>query len=137
MKRPDPGFTLLELLIVIAILGLLAFIATPPFLRYLSTSKTETVRIQIQSLGASLDLYGYENGRFPTTQEGLKALHDKPASAPHWKGPYLKHAEMTADPWGHPYHYRMPGRHGPYDLYSGGGDGGDPGENAPKELRNW
>jgi general secretion pathway protein G len=136
-SQRESGFTLLELMIVIAILGLLAFIATPPFLRYLASSKIETARIEVQSLGSALDLYAYENGRYPTSEEGLQALIDKPAAATHWKGPYLKRAEMINDPWGHIFHYRMPGRHGEYDLYSGGADGGDPGDNAAKDLRSW
>lgn len=128
---------MLELMIVIAILGMLAAVATPPFLRYLDSSKTNTAKIEIQSLGAALDLYSFENGRYPSTAEGLKALLEKPASAPHWNGPYLKRPEMIADPWGNPFHYRAPGHHGAYDLYSGGSDGTDPGENAAKGLRSW
>ena len=108
----DDGFTLLELMIVLAILGLLAFVAAPPFLRYLDTSKMETARIQVQNLGAALDLYAYENGRYPSGQEGLGALLAKPATAPRWKGPYLTQAEMINDPCGRPFFYGMPGRHG-------------------------
>ena len=124
-------------MVVIAILGMLAFIAAPPILRYFATSKVETTRIQIQSLGAALDLYAYETGRYPTTQEGLAALLAKPAAAARWKGPYLKRDEMTVDPWGRTYHYRSPGRHGTYDLYSGGPEAADPGDGVAKELRSW
>jgi general secretion pathway protein G len=133
----EGGFTLLELMIVIAILGLLASVATPPLLRYLDNSKSSTAKIEIQSLGAALDLYAFENGRYPTTQEGLKALLEKPSAAAHWNGPYLKRPEMINDPWGKSFFYRAPGHHGAYDLYSAGPDGADPGENAVKGLRSW
>ena len=137
VESREGGFTLLELMIVIAILGLLASVAAPPLLRYLDNSKSGTAKVEIQSLGAALDLYAFENGRYPTTQEGLKALLEKPSAAPHWHGPYLKRPEMIADPWGKIFFYRAPGHHGAYDLYSAGSDGTDPGDNAIKELRSW
>jgi len=133
----EGGFTLLELMIVIAILGLLASVATPPLLRYLDSSKSSTAKIEIQSLGAALDLYAFENGRYPTTQEGLKALLEKPSAAAHWNGPYLKRPDMINDPWGKIFFYRAPGHHGAYDLYSAGPEGTDPGDNAGKGLRSW
>ena len=124
-------------MIVIAVLGLLAFVATPPFLRYLDSSKYNTAKIDIQSLGGALDLYAFETGRYPSSGEGLQALLEKPATASHWKGPYLKRAEMINDPWGRPFFYRAPGRHGPYDIYSGGPEANDPGDHAAPELRSW
>jgi general secretion pathway protein G len=136
-KSAEGGFTLLELMIVIAILGLLASVATPPLLHYLDSSKASTAKIEIQSLGAALDLYAFENGRYPTTQEGLKALLERPSAAAHWNGPYLKRPDMVNDPWGKIFFYRAPGHHGAYDLYSAGPDGADPGDNAAKGLRSW
>lgn len=135
--RGEHGFTLLELMVVLAILGALAFVAAPPFLRYLAAGKMQAAKIQIASLGSALDLYAYEIGRYPSTAEGLKALLAKPANSTKWNGPYLQRTEMTLDPWGHPYQYRMPGRHGAYDLYSLGPKGTDGGENDADELRSW
>lgn len=136
-KRGNAGFTLLELMVVLAILGALAFVAAPPFLRYLTSGKLQATKIQIVSLGSALDLYAYEVGRYPTGDEGLKALLAKPANAARWNGPYLQRAEMILDPWGHPYQYRMPGQHGSYDLYSLGPKGIEGGESDSNELRSW
>jgi general secretion pathway protein G len=135
--RGAAGFTLLELMVVLAILGVLAFVAAPPFLRYLASGKLQATRIQIASLGSALDLYAYEVGRYPTSEEGLRALVAKPATATRWNGPYLQRAEMIVDPWGHPYQYRMPGQHGSYDLYSLGPKGTQGGEAESNELRSW
>lgn len=115
----------------------MAFFAAPPFLRYLDTAKLDTAKIQIQSLGAALDLYAYEIGAYPSGDEGLKALVERPAAAARWNGPYLKRQEMLLDPWGRPYHYRMPGQHGAYDLYSLGPKGAEGAEDSTKELRSW
>jgi general secretion pathway protein G len=133
----EAGFTLLELMVVLAILGALAFVAAPPFLRYLASGKMQATKIQIVGLGSALDLYAYELGRYPSSDEGLKALLTKPANVARWNGPYLQRAEMLLDPWGHPYQYRMPGRHGSYDLYSLGPKGVEGGEGEANELRSW
>lgn len=135
--RRNAGFTLLELMVVLAILGALAFVAAPPFLRYLASGKLQATKIQIASLGSALDLYAYEVGHYPSTEEGLRALVSKPATATRWNGPYLQRAEMIVDPWGHPYQYRMPGLHGSYDLYSLGPKGTQGGEADSDELRSW
>ena len=131
------GFTLLELMVVLAILGALAFVAAPPFLRYLASGRLQATKIQIASLGSALDLYAYEVGRYPSSEEGLKALLAKPPTAVRWNGPYLQRAEMIVDPWGHPYQYRMPGQHGSYDLYSLGPKGTQGGEADSDDLRSW
>jgi general secretion pathway protein G len=130
IRRRDAGFTLLELLVVLAILGLLAAIATPQVLKYLGNAKISTAKLQVQSLSSSLDLYRLDNGAYPTTEQGLVALTSRPADAPNWAGPYVKQRDSLIDPWGHPYVYRRPGEHGEFDLSStgpngGGGSGGD------------
>ena len=135
--RRNAGFTLLELMVVLAILATLAFVAAPPFLRYLATGKLEATKIQIAGLGSALDLYSFDVGRYPSTEEGLKALVAKPANATRWSGPYVQRAEMILDPWGHPYQYRMPGQHGSYDLYSLGPRGTQGGETDSNDLRSW
>lgn len=127
------GFTLVELLVVLVILALLFGLVVPRTIDYLGRAKSDVAKLQIQTLGQSLDLYHLDNGRYPTQEEGLKALIQRPTNAPRWKGPYLKSAEVPPDPWGKPYVYEFPGKRGlAYDLYSLGADGarGGNGENA-------
>lgn len=131
------GFTLIELLVVLVILGLLATIAVPQVLNYLGGAKTDTAKLQIQGLENALDLYRLEVGRYPTQQEGLMALVDRPAAAARWSGPYVKRKEMLNDPWGRPFIYRIPGEHGDYDLYTLGADGSGSGGGENQIVSNW
>ena len=137
-RRHDAGgFTILELMVVLTILGLLAMVATPTYLRYLDSSKFGAAKVQIQSLGEAIDLFSYETGRYPSSDEGLAVLVSRPAGDAAWNGPYVKKAEMLVDPWGHPYQYRSPGQHGPYDLFSLGPKG-QPGQDPDnRDLRSW
>jgi general secretion pathway protein G len=131
-SRLSRGFTLIELLVVLAILGMLAAIAVPQVLKYLGRAKEDVVKVQIQSLGTSLDLFLLDIGRYPTEQEGLQALVQKPPGLDGWKGPYVAKQSALIDPWGHPYVYKQPGQNGAdYDLFSLGPDGrGLPSGNA-------
>jgi general secretion pathway protein G len=122
-RRRQAGFTLVEMLVVLAIIGLIVGLVGPRVLNYLSDSKVKTARIQIESLSSALDLYFLDVGHYPTTNESLAALMQKPPSASSWNGPYLKGNAVPNDPWGQPYQYRAPGQHGQYDLYSLGPDG--------------
>ncbi len=127
------GFTLIELLVVLVILGLLFGLVVPATIGYLSRAKSDVARMQVQNIEQALDLYRLDVGRYPTQEEGLKALVAKPANAAKWGGPYLKGAEPPPDPWGRPYFYEMPSKRGlAYDLYTLGADGarGGDGENA-------
>ncbi|HUC69303.1 MAG TPA: type II secretion system major pseudopilin GspG [Stellaceae bacterium] len=131
MQRAMPdrtaGFTLVELLVVLAILGLLVAIATPQVLKYLARAKVDTARIEMKSISSALDLFLLDNGRYPTEQEGLKALVANPGALATWSGPYLKNGGgAPLDPWGRPYQYRYPGQNGDYDLFSNGPDGHEP-----------
>ena len=117
------GFTLVELLVVLVILGLVMGLVGPRVLGYLSSSRERTAHLQIESFNSALDLYFLDNGRYPTNSEGLEALVRRPASEPHWSGPYLKQANVPADPWGNPYAYHVPGKAGPYAITSAGPDG--------------
>ncbi|MDH3240822.1 MAG: type II secretion system major pseudopilin GspG [Alphaproteobacteria bacterium] len=136
-KRREQGFTLLELLVVLAILGLFAIIATPQVLQYLSGAKSKTAAIQVQQLSGALDLYRLGVGRYPTQSEGMAALVERPAGADGWNGPYVQKKEMLVDPWGAPFRYRIPGQHGPYDLFSLGADKQEGGEDENKDIVSW
>jgi general secretion pathway protein G len=131
------GFTLIELLVVLAILGLMVALVTPQVLKYLGRAKTDTARIEIQTLGNALDLYRLDMQHYPTQDEGLQALVEAPAGADNWRGPYLKQRKMPLDPWGHPYIYRAPGEHGEYDLYTLGADNAPGGSGENQDVTNW
>lgn len=133
----ENGFTLIELLVVLVILGLLAGLVGPQVLRYLGGAKSDTARLQIEELGAGLDLYHLETGRYPTTEEGLGALVEQPAGISNWNGPYLKKKTVPGDPWGNEYHYRSPGENGMYDLYSLGQDNMEAGEGDAADIVSW
>jgi len=133
----ENGFTLVELLVVLAILGLLVALAAPRVMKYLGSARSDTARIQIEKLSGILDLYRLDVGHYPTDQEGLRALVDKPPQADSWNGPYLKNRESLTDPWGAPYAYHSPGQHGEFDLYSLGADGKEGGNDADKDVTNW
>jgi len=134
--RNQSGYTLMELLVVLAILGLLAAIATPMVLKYLDSAKLGTAKTEIANLSAGLDLFKYDVGRYPTTQEGLDALIKAPPTADNWNGPYVKTTTNLKDPWGHPFGYRAPGEHGEFDLYSDGPTGKEDTGEKPA-IANW
>ena len=117
------GFTLVELLVVLAILGLLVAVATPQVLKYLGKAKNDTARIEMKAMATSLDLFLLDVGRYPTQQEGLPALVANPGGLQSWHGPYLKATVVPNDPWGRPYQYRFPGQNGEdYALWTLGAD---------------
>lgn len=134
-KSGEDGYTLMELLVVLAILALLAAIATPYAIHYLEGAKLRAAKTEITNISAGLDLFKYDVGRYPSTQEGLKSLVEEPTGIDNWHGPYLKVGDGFKDPWGHPYNYRSPGEHGDYDLYSYGAKGQS--ESAKPEIANW
>ncbi len=135
------GFTLIEILVVIIVLGLLAALVGPRILGRVSEAKSATARTQIELLGMALDNYRLDNGSYPTTEQGLDALQTKPTREPiplNWRGPYLKKA-VPLDPWGRPYSYMSPGEHSPsgYDLYTLGRDGQPGGEDEAADISSW
>src|SRR5512139_3682505 len=121
-RRAVRGFTLLELLVVLVILGLLVGYVAPRFFGQVGKSEVKVAKAQIRALEDALDQYRLDTGRYPTTEQGLVALDSQPTGESRWQGPYLK-KPVPNDPWGNPYQYRVPGEHGELDLYSLGKDG--------------
>ncbi len=130
------GFTLIELLIVVIILGVLAGLVGPRLFGRVGQSRQAAARVQIELLGAALDQFKLDVGRYPSSQEGLQALQQSPGNAPGWEGPYLK-KEVPRDPWGAPYQYRSPGEHGEYDIASLGSDNAQGGEGEAGDVTSW
>jgi general secretion pathway protein G len=130
------GFTLLELLVVMVIIGLLAGYVGPKFFGQIGKSEVKAARAQIDALQKALDQYRIDVGHYPSTEQGLAALNARPAEEPKWAGPYLAKS-VPKDPWGHDYQYRSPGEHGEYDLLSFGRDGRPGGEGEDADLVSW
>jgi len=130
------GFTLLELLVVMVILGLLTGYVAPKLFAHIGKAEVKTARAQIDGLEKALDAYRLDVGHYPSTEEGLAALQVQPANETHWSGPYLKKT-VPNDPWGHPYQYKQPGEHGEYDLMSFGKDGKPGGTGEDEDIGNW
>lgn len=134
---PVRGFTLIEVLVVIAIIGLLAGLVGPQVVKHFGEAKSKSARLQVEQLSAALDLYRLDIGRYPSTNEGLEALIRAPTDARSWNGPYLRKKKIPVDPWSNPYHYQAPGEHGSFDLYSLGADGKDGGDGDDADVVNW
>jgi len=134
--RCSSGFTLLELLVVLVVLGLLAGIVGPKYFNQLGRSETKVARAQIEGLSKALDIYRVETGRYPSTEQGLNALVAAPSDEPRWSGPYLQKG-VPQDPWGRAYVYRSPGENGDYDLLTLGKDGQPGGEGENAEITSW
>ena len=130
------GFTLLELLVVMVIIGLLAGYVGPKYFAQIGKSEVKAARAQIDALEKALDQYRLDVGRYPTSENGLAALMKRPPSENRWQGPYLR-KEVPADPWGQPYQYVQPGEHGEFDLFSLGKDGKPGGEGESADIGNW
>jgi general secretion pathway protein G len=128
------GFTLVEMLVVITIIGLIMGLIGPRVLNYLSESKVKAAKIQLQSFASALDLFYLDAGRFPSTAEGLAALVRPTPGVAAWNGPYLKGGNVPSDPWNNAYVYRSPAEHGPYDILSYGSDGQEGGSGLAADL---
>ncbi len=136
MSRRDrrAGFTLIELMVVMVIIGLLAGLVVPRFMRQEEKSKVTTATAQMALLRSALDAFRLDVGRYPTTQEGLAALRQRPFGLDRWDGPYLPR-DVPLDPWGHPYYYRYPGEQGrDLDIFSYGADGAPGGDGDNRDI---
>jgi general secretion pathway protein G len=136
IRSKERGFTLIEIMIVVIIIGLLAALVAPRLFGKLATAKQKSAKAQIELFGTSLDAFRLDIGRYPTTEEGLKALREQPSGVEGWNGPYLS-KEIPVDPWGRPYLYKSPGDHGEYDLLSYGLDGIEGGEGENQDVVSW
>lgn len=134
--RKQEGFTLVELIVVVIIIGLLSGLVLPQFIRQSERATARAAKAQIELLGTALDTFRLDVGRYPTSQEGLQALTQKPGGVDRWDGPYLR-KEVPNDPWGRPYIYKSPGDHGPYDILSYGADGVPGGEGNDRDVVSW
>jgi len=136
-RRPNvsqQGFTLVEMLVVITIIGLIMGLIGPRVLNYLNESKVKAARIQLQSFSGALDLFYLDAGRFPSTSEGLAALVQRTPGVSAWNGPYLKGGSLPNDPWNHAYVYRSPGERGAYEIISYGSDGQEGGSGIAADI---
>jgi general secretion pathway protein G len=133
-RLSEQGFTLVEMLVVIAIIGLIMGLIGPRVLNYLSESKVKAAKIQIQSFESALDLFNLDAGRYPSTAEGLTALVRRTPGLAAWNGPYLRGGNVPNDPWNNPYVYRAPGEHGAYDIVSYGADGQEGGSGVAADI---
>ncbi len=136
--RGQRGFTLVEILVVLVILGLLFGLVGPRVIDYLSRAKTDVARLQLENIATALDLYRLDVGSYPTQDQGLRSLVSKPAGSERWRGPYLKDKSVPLDPWDREYIYAIPGIHdGSYDLSSLGFDGVEGGDEEAADITNW
>ena len=136
-RRPEAGFTLIEMMVVMVIIGLLMALVGPRFIRQEEKARVRAARVQIELLGTALDTFRLDVGRYPTTQEGLGGLRQRPFGLDRWDGPYLK-KDVPKDTWDRPYQYRSPGEAGrPYDLVSLGADGAPGGDSDNRDIASW
>ena len=139
MRRPihRKGFTLVELLVVLVILGLLAGLVGPQVMKHVGASKSRVARLQVEELSAALEIYRLDVGAYPNATQGQGSLVAPPAGVAGWNGPYLRKASLPRDPWGREYRYRHPGRHGAFDLFTLGADDAEGGDGESADVESW
>lgn len=131
------GFTLLELLIVMIIIGLLAALIGPKMIGRVGESRQTVAKQQIEGFSSAMEMYKLDTTKYPTQEQGLEALVTEPQGIANWKGPYLKKKFIPKDPWGNNYVYTYPGEHGDYDIVSYGADGNSGGDGEAKDVASW
>lgn len=137
-RNRSRGFTLIEIMVVVIVIGILAATIIPQFMGTTHDAKVSTAKAQVAEIESALERFYVHMDRYPTSEEGLKVLVDPPTSdATKWRGPYVK--QLRADPWNNVYQYRFPGTHHPtsFDIWSRGADGADGGEGQGADLGNW
>jgi general secretion pathway protein G len=132
----SPGFTLIEMLVVLVIIGLVMGLVGPQVLNYLTDARAKAAKLQIEAFGSALDLYYLDVGRYPPANEGLNALVRRPSGIQVWNGPYLKGGTVPLDPWGRSYVYRAPAERAPYEITSLGADGNEGGTGSGADIRS-
>ncbi|WP_119681382.1 type II secretion system major pseudopilin GspG [Indioceanicola profundi] len=132
-----PGFTLLEALVCLVILGLIYAVTSPTLGKMLGGAKSDAASLQVQNLASTLELYRLDVGSFPNQSEGLRALVERPQDAVRWNGPYIRKAENLVDPWGRPYQYRYPGATQEVEVFSLGADNAAGGEGEARDVTSW
>ena len=135
-SKNQKGFTLIELIVVLVILGLLAGVVGPRLWNRVGQSKTQVARLQIEQLGTALSLFRFDVGHYPTSSQGLQALMED-QGIQNWSGPYLEKKTVPKDPWSRDYQYRSPGQYGDHDLWSNGADGMEGGEGEDADVNSW
>ena len=135
-RSRQEGFSLIELIVVLVILGLLAGVVGPKLWDRVGAAKGKVARLQIEEMGNALGLYRFDVGHYPTTAEGLQALMED-SGIQNWTGPYLEKKVLPKDPWGRDYQYESPGQHSDYDLLSWGADGVEGGEGDDADINSW
>jgi general secretion pathway protein G len=136
-SKSSNGFSLIELLVVIVILGLIASIVAPNLMGKVGGAKAKTSRVQIEDLAAALELYYLDVGNYPSTEAGLAALIAAPENLKEWSGPYLRKNRIPVDPWGSQYHYKVPGEFAPFEIWSFGADKKPGGEGSDADIESW
>ncbi|AKJ29724.1 general secretion pathway protein GspG [Caldimonas brevitalea] len=134
---PSRGFTLLELLIVLVIMGLIMAVVTPQVMNMFSGAKTDAAALQVETLTTAINYYHMDTRSYPDTEQGLAALLKAPSGVQRWNGPYVRKRQHLVDPWGRPYRYRYPGQHGTVDVYTLGADDREGGEGENADVGNW
>lgn len=137
LKCGNGGFTLLELLVVLVVMGMLAAIVTPQVMTMLSGAKANAVGLQVETLTTALNYYQLDVGGYPSQELGLDALWEKPKDVVNWRGPYIRKRQHLLDPWGRKFLYKFPGGHGSFDVYSLGADGKEGGTGDDADVGNW
>ena len=135
-RSREKGFSLIELIVVLVILGLLATVVGPQVMKRLAQGKAEIAKLQVDQLEGAIGLFRFDVGRYPSSSEGLEALL-RDAGIENWSGPYLEKSTVPKDPWGREYEYRSPGQHSDFDLWSHGADGTPGGEDDSADVTSW
>lgn len=137
LSQKQSGVTLVEILVVLAIIGLLAGLVGPQVLNALGGAKSKTALIQIRDIEQALEMYKLDVGRYPNTAQGLESLIEKPSGTAGWNGPYLKNGKLPPDPWGSEYRYKYPGDQAEFDVFTLGEDGSPGGDGENRDVGNW